>query len=471
MPTSASYSFTIRIKALSKTGMMGQITETIGSAGGDIGAIDIVSTEKGHITRDYMVNGENTDHSKKIIEALKKLTDIQIINVSDRTFLMHLGGKIEVVGKVPLQNRDDLSMAYTPGVARVCTEIANDKSKVYNLTIKSNTVAIVTDGTAVLGLGDIGPEAALPVMEGKALLFKKFGGVNAFPICLDTKDKEEIIETIKRIAPTFGGINLEDISSPRCFEIEKRLVDELDIPVFHDDQHGTAVVVLAGIINALKVVGKNLSEIKIVVNGAGAAGIACIDLLHKEGVRNIIAVDSCGVLCTGRDNTNDVKEKLISYTNPDHVSGTLADAIKGADLFLGVSVPNVLTVDMIKTMAKDPIIFALANPVPEIDPEEAEPYARIVATGRSDYHNQINNVLCFPGLFKGLLDSHAKVINDDMLVAAAHAIASVIADDELTEDYIIPSVFNEQIAEDVSKAVIKSCIDTGVARNRSHITE
>lgn len=471
MPTSASYSFTIRIKALSKTGMMGQITEAIGRAGGDIGAIDIVSTEKGHITRDYMVNGENTDHSKKIVEALKKLTDIQIINVSDRTFLMHLGGKIEVVGKVPLKNRDDLSMAYTPGVARVCTEIANDKSKVYNLTIKSNTVAIVTDGTAVLGLGDIGPEAALPVMEGKALLFKKFGGVNAFPICLDTKDKEEIIETIKRIAPVFGGINLEDISSPRCFEIEKRLVDELDIPVFHDDQHGTAVVVLAGIINALKVVGKKLSEIKIVVNGAGAAGIACIDLLHKEGARDIIAVDSCGVLCSGRNNINDVKEKLITYTNPDHISGSLADAIKGADLFLDVSVPNVLTVDMIKTMAKDPIIFALANPVPEIDPEEAEPYARIVATGRSDYHNQINNVLCFPGLFKGLLDSHAKVINDEMLVAAAYAIASVIADEELTEDYIIPSVFNEKIAEDVSKAVIKSCIDTGVARNRSHITK
>lgn len=469
MSTSVSYSFTIRIKAKSKTGMIGNITETIGNAGGDIGAIDIVSTEKGHVTRDYMVNGENTQHSKKIIEALKKLVDIEIINVSDRTFLMHLGGKIEVTGKIPLKTRDDLSMAYTPGVARVCTEIAKDKSKVYNLTIKNNTIAIVTDGTAVLGLGDIGPEAALPVMEGKALLFKKFGGVNAFPICLDTKDTEEIIETVKRIAPGFGGINLEDISAPRCFEIEKRLTEELDIPIFHDDQHGTAVVVLAGIINSLKVVGKKLSEIKIVVNGIGAAGIACIDLLHREGARNIIGVDSCGVLYRGRSKCNITKEKLIGYTNPEGIKGTLADAIKDADLFLGVSVPDVLTVDMIKTMAKDPIIFALANPVPEIDPELAEPHARIVATGRSDYHNQINNVLCFPGLFKGLLECNARIINDDMMVAAAHAIASVITDDELSEDYIIPSVFNEHMADKVSKAVIEACVRTGVARKHSEI--
>lgn len=444
--------------------MIGNITETIGDAGGDIGAIDIVSTEKGHITRDYMVNGENTEHSKKIIEALKKLVDIEIINVSDRTFLMHLGGKIEVTGKIPLNTRDDLSMAYTPGVARVCTEIAHNKSKVYNLTIKNNTIAIVTDGTAVLGLGDIGPEAALPVMEGKALLFKKFGGVNAFPICLDTKDTEEIIETVKRISPGFGGINLEDISAPRCFEIEKRLTEELDIPVFHDDQHGTAVVVLAGVINALKVVNKKLADIKIVVNGVGAAGIACIDLLHREGARNIIGVDSCGVLYSGRSKCNITKEKLITYTNPEGITGNLADAIKDADLFLGVSVPDVLTVDMIKTMAKDPIIFALANPVPEIEPELAEPHARIVATGRSDYHNQINNVLCFPGLFKGLLECNARIINDDMMVAAAHAIASVITDDELSEDYIIPSVFNEHMADRVSQAVIEACVKTGVAR-------
>ena len=464
MNTSASYSFTVRIKAVNETGMIARITASISSSGGDIGAIDIVSSGDGFVTRDYLVSAGNSEHSLKIIEAIKKVKGAEVLTVSDRTFLIHLGGKIEVTLKRALKTRDDLSMAYTPGVARVCMEIAKDKSKAYKLTIKNNTIAIVTDGTAVLGLGDIGPEAAMPVMEGKAMLFKKFGGVNAFPICLDTKDTEEIIETVKRIAPGFGGINLEDISSPRCFEIEKRLTEELDIPVFHDDQHGTAVVVLAGLINSLKVVGKKIEDVKIVVNGAGAAGIACIDLLHNEGARNIVAVDSCGVLCSGRENLNSAKEELISYTNPDHISGSLADAMKDADIFLGLSVPDVLTVDMVKSMAKDAIVFALANPVPEINPELAEPHARIVATGRSDYKNQINNVLCFPGLFKGLLDCNAREINDDMMVAAARAIASVVKSDELSEDYIIPSVFNSTVGKVVSKAVMEACIKTGVAR-------
>ncbi len=463
----SSYRFTIRMKALNKPGMVGIVTSTIGRLGGDIGAIDIVSAGDGFVTRDYTINTVGVKQSQKITDALKVLEGVEVINVSDRTFLLHLGGKIRIENKVPLNTRDDLSMAYTPGVARVCTEIAKDKGKVYNLTIKKNTVAIVTDGSAVLGLGDIGPEAALPVMEGKAMLFKRFAGVNAFPICLNTKDVEDIIKTIEHIAPVFGGINLEDISSPRCFEIESRLSKQLSIPVFHDDQHGTAIVVLAGLINALKIVKKDLSEIKIVISGLGAAGIACACLLKSAGAKNIVGIDSTGILYRGRiDNMNVAKEAFADITNPENIKGTLKDAIKGTDFFLGVSAPDILTVEMIKSMAADPIVFALANPVPEIDPVAAEPHVAIISTGRSDYQNQTNNVLCFPGFFKGLLACNAATINLEMKIAASLAIASVIGPGELSTDYIIPSVFDERVSDRVAKAVVKAAIETGVARRR-----
>jgi malate dehydrogenase (oxaloacetate-decarboxylating) len=464
---SPSYSLTIRLKALNKPGMVGKITSTIGTKGGDIGAIDIVKVDKGAVVRDYTVNASNVSHSTEIMNALNEIEGVEVVFFSDRTFLIHLGGKIQIENKIPLNTRDDLSMAYTPGVARVCKEIANDKSKVYNLTIKKNTVAIITDGTAVLGLGDIGPEASIPVMEGKAMIFKKFGGVNAFPLCLNTKDTDKFIETVVRVSPIFGGINLEDISSPRCFEIEYRLRELLDIPVFHDDQHGTAVVVLAGLMNALKVLGKNLEDLRIVVCGMGAAGIACCSLLKTAGAKNILGVDSTGILHRGRDkNMNEIKTKFAEITNPDNEKGTLSDAMRGADIFIGVSSPDIVTIEMLKTMARNPIVFALSNPNPEIDPFVAEPYVTILATGRSDYQNQVNNALCFPGFFKGLLDCNAKTITYEMKVAAAESIASVIADDELSEDYIIPSIFDERVADHVAKGVVKAAIETGVARRK-----
>ncbi len=445
--------------------MVGEITSAIGDTGGDIGAIDIVSANKNTVTRDYTVNAGNVEHSSRIVDAIKGVAGVEVLSISDRTFLIHLGGKITVECKRALNTRDDLSMAYTPGVARVCAEIAKDKSKAYNLTIKRNTIAIVTDGTAVLGLGDIGPEAALPVMEGKAMLFKRFGGINAFPICLDTKDPDEIVETVERIAPVFGGINLEDISSPRCFEIESRLADKLDIPVFHDDQHGTAVVVMSGIINALKVVGKKLEDIKVVISGLGAAGVATAKLLEFAGARNIVGVDSAGALYRGREvNMNVAKDELSEHTNPDNLKGTLSEVIGGADVFIGVSAPDVLTVEGIKKMAKDPIVFALANPDPEIDPTVAAPLVRILGTGRSDFQNQINNVLCFPGFFKGLLAVNAGTINKEMKLAAAGAIASVITPEELSEDYIIPSVFDDRVSSVVATAVVEAAEATGVAR-------
>ncbi len=462
---SPSYSFTIRIKTQNRPGMVGTITSTIGRLGGDIGAVDIVSVAKGFVTRDYTVNAGDVKHSSAIVEELNRIEGVEVVSVSDRTFLIHLGGKISIENKIPLNTRDDLSMAYTPGVARICVEIARDRSKVHKLTIKRNTIAIVTDGSAVLGLGDIGAEAALPVMEGKAMLFKKFGGVNAFPLCLDTKDPDEIVETVVRVAPVFGGINLEDISSPRCFEVERKLSERLDIPVFHDDQHGTAIVVLAGVMNALKVVNKALEDIRIVICGMGAAGIACTRLLRSAGATKILGVDSAGILYRGRkERMNVEKEAVAEITNPDNERGTLADALKGADLFIGVSSPGILTPEMLKGMNADPIVFALSNPTPEISPEAAEPYVKIMATGRSDYQNQINNVLCFPGLFKGLLECNASTINHEMQVAASEAIASVITQDELSVDYIIPSVFDERVASRVAKAVIRAARETGVAR-------
>ena len=461
-PPTEGYSITLRLRLANKPGVLGLVTSTIGAAGGSIGAIDIVEAGFDQLVRDITIATGNDQHAKEIVEAVKVLPGVTFINVSDRVFLLHIGGKIEIKSKIPIQTRADLSRAYTPGVARVCMAIHDDPAKVFTLTIKRNCVAVVTDGTAVLGLGDIGPAAAMPVMEGKAMLFKEFAGIDAFPICLDTKDVDQIVATVKAIAPGFGGINLEDISAPRCFEVERRLRAELDIPVFHDDQHGTAVVVLAAVINAMRVVGKRLDECKIVVSGAGAAGTACARMLVAAGVRNLIGCDISGVIHRGRSGQG--IQWWIDNTNPNDHRGTLSDVIGGADLFLGVSAGGVLSSAMVQRMARDPIVFALANPVPEITPEEAAPYAKVIATGRSDYPNQINNVLCFPGIFRGALDCRASVINEEMKLAAAHAIAGSISDAELQPDYIIPSVFNRRVTPAVAAAVEEAARRTGVAR-------
>ena len=461
----ASYSLTLRVKIHNRPGKLGEITTAIGRTGGDIEGIDITSIGKDFLVRDITVNAYSEKHDEEIVAAVNQIDGVEVLHTSDRTFLIHLGGKIEVVSKIPLKTRSDLSMAYTPGVARVCEAIRKDPEKVYNLTIKKNMVAIVTDGTAVLGLGDIGPAAAMPVMEGKAQLFKEFGGVDAFPICLDTKDPHEIVQTIKHIATVFGGINLEDISAPRCFEIEDRLKEELDIPVFHDDQHGTAVVVLAALINALKIVGKRMEDIKLVVNGIGAAGVACSKIVMAAGVKNIIGCDTTGAIYEGRkENMNWVKDWYARNTNPNKESGTIHDVIKDADVFFGLSAPGVINTDDLKNMAKDPIIFAMANPVPEIMPEDAEGLVAVMATGRSDYPNQINNVLCFPGIFRGALNCRASRINEAMKLAAANAIAKIIGPDELHPDYIIPSVFDRRVGEAVAKDVEEAAYETGVAR-------
>lgn len=461
----ASYSVTLRLKIHNRPGKLGEITTAIGRAGGDIEAVDIASVGKDFLIRDITVNAASESHDEEIVSAVKAIDGVEVINVSDRTFLMHIGGKIETVSKMQLKTRSDLSMAYTPGVARVCQAIAKDPEKAYNLTIKKNTVAVISDGTAVLGLGDIGPAAAMPVMEGKCQLFKEFGGVDAFPICLNTKDPHEIVETVKNISVAFGGINLEDISAPRCFEIEERLKNELDIPVFHDDQHGTAVVVLAALINALKIVGKKMDEIKVVVNGIGAAGIACSKIVMAAGVKNIVGCDTTGSLYEGRtENMNWVKDWFAQNTNPDKERGTIKDVIKGADVFFGLSAPGVIDVNDVKNMAKDPIVFAMANPVPEIMPEDAEGYVAVMATGRSDYPNQINNVLCFPGIFRGALNCRASRINEQMKLAAANAIAGIISESELYADYIIPSVFDRRVGEAVAKEVEEAAYETGVAR-------
>ena len=462
---SDSYSLTLRVKLSTRAGTLGEVATAIGKAGGDIGAIDIVSVGRDYIVRDISVNTVSSEHEEKIVDAVKRIEGIEVINVSDRTFLMHLGGKIEVVSKIPLKTRADLSMAYTPGVARVCEAIHQDPEKAFTLTIKKNTVAVVTDGTAVLGLGDIGPAAAMPVMEGKAMLFKEFAGVNAFPICLNTKDPDEIVRIVKAISTGFGGINLEDISSPRCFEIEQRLIEELDIPVFHDDQHGTAVVVLAALINALKIVGKQMSDIKVVVNGVGAAGVACTKIIMAAGVRNVIGCDQQGVLYRGRrEHMNPMKEWYAQNTNPNNERGTVHDVIKGADVFLGLSVPDVINADDVKQMAEKPIVFAMANPTPEIMPEDAAPYVAVMATGRSDYPNQINNVLCFPGIFRGALACRASRINEEMKLAAANAIAGIITPAELHPEYIVPSVFDKRVAEAVAHDVEEAAYQTHVAR-------
>ena len=463
--TSPGYSLALRVTLTNRPGVLGRLTTVIGQAGGNIEAIDIVEVSRESITRDITVNAASEAHGDAIVELVRHVDGIQVIHVSDRTFLMHLGGKIEVVSKTPLKTRSDLSMAYTPGVARVCEAIQRDPEKAFTLTIKKNMVAVVSDGTAVLGLGDIGPAAALPVLEGKVMLFKEFGGVDAFPIALGTTDIDEIVRTVKAIASGFGGINLEDISAPRCFEIEDRLKRELDIPVFHDDQHGTAVVVLAALTNALKIVGKRMSDIKVVVSGAGAAGVACSKIVMAAGVGNVIGCDRSGAIYRGRSaNMNAVKERYAEATNPTGERGSVQDVLRGADVFLGLSAPGLLGPEDVKGMASRPIVFAMANTIPEIMPEVAGPHVAVMATGRSDYPNQINNVLCFPGIFRGALACRASQINEEMKLAAAHAIASIIPDDELLPEYIVPSVFDKRVGEAVARDVEEAAHRTGVAR-------
>ena len=463
MHPSASFSATIRVKIDNQPGAFARLASTIGEAGGLLGAIDLVRAEGTTKVRDVNVLADNEQHLETIVAAVHSVDGVEVVNVSDRVFLAHLGGKLEVVSRVPLKTRDDLSMLYTPGVARVSLAIAKDREKAWNLTIKKNTVAVVSDGTAVLGLGDIGPEAAMPVMEGKAVLFKEFAGVDAFPICLDTKDPDEIVRTVELIAPGFGGINLEDISAPRCFEIEERLRASLDIPVFHDDQHGTAIVVLAALLNSLRVVGKKIEDIKVVFTGVGAAGIAVTHALQAAGVRRIVGCDSKGVVHTDRTDLTDVKRRYAEETAPAE-RGSADDALEGADVYIGLSQPGAVTAAGIARMAPDAIVFAMANPTPEVYPEEIEDFAAVIATGRSDYPNQINNVLAFPGVFRGALDVRASEINAEMEVAAARAIAAAIADDELAADYVIPSVFNRAVAPAVAAAVAEAARRTGVAR-------
>src|SRR5918996_3554768 len=461
---SASYSFTLRVEFPHRAGSLGRILTAVGDAGAMVGAVDIVRMGQERSTRDITVNARDSKHGQQVVEVVEGLPEVTVINVSDRTFLMHLGGKIEVRSRMQLRTRDDLSMAYTPGVARVCRAIADDPERAFNLTIKRNTVAVVSDGTAVLGLGDIGPRAAMPVMEGKAMLFKQFANVDAFPICLDTKDTDAIVQTVKNLAPAFGGINLEDISAPRCFEVEERLKKDLDIPVFHDDQHGTAVVVLAALINSLKIVDKDFEDLRIVINGVGASGVACAKIIMAAGAKNIVGCDSKGIVHEGREDLNQSKRWFAENTNPEGRTGDLSEAVSGADLFLGLSAPDVLTLEHIESMNPDPIIFAMANPDPEIRPEVAMGKARIIATGRSDYPNQINNVLCFPGIFRGALDVRAREIDESMKLSAAEAIAGVIPEEDLSEDYIIPSVFDERVAPAVAEAVANKAKETGSAR-------
>ena len=447
------YSITIRVEAPSSASAAGELTGAVGRVGGVITAFDVVDSHTDSVVVDITCNAMSAEHAQRITTELETLPKVFVRKVSDRTFLVHLGGKIEVNSKVALRNRDDLSRAYTPGVARICQAIAANPEDARRLTIKRNTVAVVTDGSAVLGLGNIGPAAALPVMEGKAALFKKFAGVDAWPVCLDTQDTEEIIRTVELIAPVYGGINLEDIAAPRCFEIEARLREKLDIPVFHDDQHGTAIVVVGALRNALRVVDKDITKCRIVVCGAGAAGSAIIRLLLQQKPADIIAVDIDGIVHSERDNLDVNLAQLASCTNHDDRKGTLHDALVGADVFIGVSAPNLFGAEQVATMADNPVVFALANPDPEIDPVEAQQHAAVVATGRSDYPNQINNVLAFPGIFRGLLDAHAKFISDDMLLAAANAIADVVEPDQLNPSFIVPSVFDASVAAAVAEAV------------------
>ena len=466
---SAQFSVTVRVELDARAEPLGKLTASIAEAGGALQGVDLVpgAGAEGKRVREFTVDARDQAHWEEILRAIGSTRGARVIDYVDRTLAMHRGGKIEQHNKYPLKTRDDLSMAYTPGVARVCMEIHEDRKKAFDFTIKRNTVAVVSDGSAVLGLGDIGPEAAMPVMEGKAMLFKEFADIDAFPICLDTHDPEKIIEAVRLMAPTFGGINLEDISAPRCFEIEDRLKDELDVPVFHDDQHGTAVVTMAALFNALKIVGKPIEELNVLMTGLGAAGVAVTKMMLASGVTRIIGCDRKGALSTTREDfeqMTEIKRWYSKNSNPEHRLGTPSEVIEGADLFVGLSGPGVIEASELERMNDDAIVFAMANPTPEVMPEEAEPYVRIMATGRSDYPNQINNVLAFPGIFRGALDAGAPRITEEMKLAAAQGIADVVADEDLSEDYIIPSVFDRDVAPAVAKAVVEEARRDGIAR-------
>ena len=450
---SVSSSITVRLQVQARPTAVSELTTAIEKGGGIVTALDVTASGHERISVDVTCATRGEEHAAQIVEALRQLAGVVVDRVSDRVFLLHLGGKLSIESKVPIRNRDDLSMVYTPGVARVCEAIAARPEDARNLTIKRNTIAVVTDGTAVLGLGDIGPLAALPVMEGKAALFKRFGDIDAFPIALDTTDVDQIVETVCAIAPVFAGINLEDISAPRCFEVERRLRERLDIPVFHDDQHGTAIVALAALTNALKVVGKDIARVRIVMSGAGAAGTAVLKLLLRAGARDVVVCDIEGVVHADRPGLHESLRWTAEHTNPRGATGSLVAALAGADVFIGLSAPDILTGDDIATMAPDSIVFAMANPRPEVDPDDAARHAAIVGTGRSDFANQINNVLAFPGVFRGLLDAQSHRVTDDLLLAAATALASVVSEDELNPTYIIPSVFNPEVTTRVAAAV------------------
>ncbi len=468
----SNYRLSVRLELANRPGMFARVATTLAEEGANLGAVDIVSAGPDKMVRDVTFDVQNEEHGERVLMRLGLVPDVRVLSASDRIFLLHLGGKIRVESKLPLTTRNVLSMVYTPGVGRVSQAIAKDRSKVYAFTTKSNSVAVVTDGSAVLGLGNLGPEAALPVMEGKAMLFREFAGIDAWPICLSTQNSDEIVRTVQSIAPSFGGINLEDISAPRCFEIERRLKQTLDIPVMHDDQHGTAVVILAALKNALKVIGKRFEQVRVVVNGLGAAGMACCQILLAAGVSHLLGCGRHGIVLSGDpDRLRACRNDLAACIKADRPTGTLQDALKGADVFIGLSVGNVLRPEDLDLMAHDRIVFAMANPDPEIAPDLAISRCRVFATGRSDYPNQINNVLAFPGMFRGALDVQASDINEAMKLAAAEAIATIIPESTLSEDYIIPSVFDKQVVQRVSKAVADAARATGVARRRSRIAE
>ena len=456
----SSFSLTLRLQIPNRVGMLASVTAAIASSGGTLGHIDLVERTRFIAIRDITVDAASTEHAETIVQAVKALPEVTVINVYDRTFNLHRGGKISIASRIALKSQEDLAMAYTPGVGRICMAIANDPEQVYSLTIKQNTVAIVTDGSAVLGLGNLGAAAALPVMEGKAMLFKEFAGIDAFPICLTGQDTNTIVETVKQIATVFGGVNLEDIAAPRCFEIEKQLRQDLDIPVFHDDQHGTAIVTLAALINALKLVHKSMAQVRIVINGAGAAGVAIARLLRKAGAENILMCDSKGILSTQRTDLNEEKREFAVSQ-----MGSLSGGLVGADVFVGVSAPGVLTREMVLSMAKERIVFAMANPIPEIQPELVTNDVAVMATGRSDYPNQINNVLAFPGVFRGALDCRASTITTTMYLEAAQAIASLVKPSDLNREHIIPSVFDDRVVTAVAAAVQQAARSEGIAGN------
>jgi malate dehydrogenase (oxaloacetate-decarboxylating) len=461
------FRMTVRIEIPNQPGQFVRLATILAEEGASLGAIDIVEARKSRMVRDITFDARNEAHAQAVIDRLESLSGFHVRSASNQIFLTHLGGKISTRSKIPVKTRNTLSMVYTPGVARVCQAIAEDHEKAFTFTVRANSVAVVSDGTAILGLGNLGPLAAMPVMEGKIMLLKEFADIDGWPICLDTTDVERIVATVQALAPSFGGINLEDISAPRCFEIEERLKATLDIPVMHDDQHGTAVVLLAALINALKVVGKDIGRIKVVVNGLGAAGTACCKIMLSAGVRHLVGCDRKGaVLDASGDKLEAARKDARACMDFDHPFATLQEALKGADVFIGLSIGNLLTVADVQTMAKDPVLFAMANPEPEIAPDVAMPYCRVMATGRSDYPNQVNNLLAFPGIFRGALDVRARAINEEMKLAAAHAIAGSIPDDHLSEEHIVPSVFDRQVVRAVAKAVSRAAVESGVARRR-----